>query len=173
MANGKRRKCRTYDGENLQEVNSFSGKAYLLGLTEEENGCYYLLVAGGDVTKKITMVSPEKRKFLMVKDFDGIPHTVVKMHKRTLKAFSRSRSANQLFAYFNQWFSEGDIRNFFYELWIKHHNYHAIKKRRREVHDFNEMKNKGMISKNADSGHIRHITKEMSVREAARNYSSF
>lgn len=116
----------------LLAINSFDGRSFLAGMSEISQGKGYLFVCGGDVTNKIVFRNENlKRKHLMVRDIDGCPTTVIKMNIRNLKAMMRCRCMTQFYGYLQQWLTENDIKNFYYDIWLKHHNYYAIKAQRK------------------------------------------
>lgn len=129
----------------LYSLNSqFSGKTYLAGLCERDGKDGYLFLAGGDVRSRVAFVKPElKAEHLVVRDVDGCPTTAVKVSSRNLKAMLRARSVTEFYGSLGQWLTEGDIKNFFYDIWMRKHNYEAIKEQRREE---NRIRNGGKPS---------------------------
>lgn len=124
------KKMRSEDSP-LLEINSFNGWNYLAGRSEIADGRGWIFIGGGDITNKIVFRTPElKKKHLLVKDIDGCPTTVIKMHIRNLKALQKARCVTAFYGLMSQWLAEVDIKNFFYDLWIKRHNYDAIKAQR-------------------------------------------
>lgn len=119
----------------LYALNSqFSGKTYLAGLCERDGKDGYLFLAGGDVRNKVVFAKPElKEKHLLVRDVDGCPTTVVKTSSNNIKAMLRARSVTEFYGSLGQWLTDGDIKNFFYDIWMRKHNYEAIKEQRREA----------------------------------------
>lgn len=133
------------ENSQLYSLNSqFSGKTYLAGLCERDGKDGYLFLAGGDVRSRVAFVKPElKAEHLVVRDVDGCPTTAVKVSSRNLKAMLRARSVTEFYGSLGQWLTEGDIKNFFYDIWMRKHNYEAIKEQRREE---NRIRNGGKPS---------------------------
>lgn len=153
----------------LLTINQYDGKAFLVGRLEIADERAYFAICGGDRRNEISMVTDEKKSHLVVRDIDGVPHTCIKMYLRNLRSFQWAKSAKAVYGALNQWITDETIKRFFYDVWLKNHNYDAIKGQRREENEKMLALHKGSIVRNTeDESYIKHITGGMSLKEAAK-----
>ena len=118
------------------------------------------------------VVSSQLRK-VKVFNIDGIDYQGISVKARWLEAAAKSGNrVNMLAMYILQNLTEIGFKNIFPDIWIVNHNYHAIKKNRTEFQNFRYKQKRNLLEPLPDS-HILHITKDMSIREAAKSYRNF
>lgn len=150
-------------------VKSAFGQNILEGRTDVEGRHGFLIISGGDVRGRIIgNVKDEKDKVFILREIDGIEHTVLKCRIRYLKYLKKFREAGALMSALTQFLSENDIRTFFYDIWLTAHNENAKRSQRTEFNRYRYEMKRGMLKKDGDSGFIRHITNDMSRAEMAK-----
>lgn len=152
-----------------QEQIVFDARAFFAGRDDWEGSKGYLILHGGDVTSKVVMANPElRKKHLVVRDIDGIPHTCVKTGRGWLKSLIRSKIITQLYSLMTQMLAEADVKEFFYDVWLKHNNYEAGCERRRGIAQNDRLRREGKrIGPTEDGAYIHGITQTRSVRANA------
>ena len=115
------------------------------------------------------MVNENKKANLVLREIDGITNTCIRMHLRNLRSFQWAKSTKAVYGALNQWIADDTIKRFFYDIWLKSHNYDAIKEQRREANEKLRALRKGpIVHKTEDEDYIKHITGGMSMKEAAK-----
>lgn len=143
-------------------MRKFNAKTFFAGLIERKGTKAYLIISGGDVVSKLIGRSPVvKEKLIKVIDIEGIPHTVLQCRPRFARTIQRSKNTGSCYGSLSQFLAENDIKNFFYEIWMKHHNLESIAKRNRE-----KVEGAGK-AKDEDHGYIAHLAGGMTRRDVA------
>lgn len=113
------------------------------------------------MSKLICRSQAVKEKLIKVIDIDGVTHTVLQCRPRFARTIQRSKNTSTCYGYMSQFLAENDIKNFFYEIWMKHHNLESIEKRNRE-----KVECAGK-AKDEDHGYIAHLAGGMTKRDVA------
>ena len=151
-----------------------NGNFFIDSYSIEYNNRYYLIIGTLDkkldeehVKKYINKNQQEKVTNFVV---DGIEYQGINVKSRWLEAVSKAGNrANMLAMYILQLLTEEGFKNLFYDIWLVNHNYHVLKKNRTEFYNFRYKQKRNLLEPLPDS-HICHITKDMSIREAAKSY---
>lgn len=138
---------------------------------------HYLII--GSMNKKLDEEHVKKyineSQLRRVKNFslDDIEYQGIQVKARWLEATSKSKDRiNMLAMYILQLLTEEGFKNLFYDIWLANHNYHAQKQNRTEFQNLRYLQKRNLVKPLPDS-HIRHITQDMSIREAAKSYRNF
>ena len=154
--------------ENM-EHETFDAGAFIRNyvyMPDERHG--YVIIHGGDVVSSIECKTADlKSDHVKVIGVDGVPHTVVCCRPRFAAELQKGGCMQKIHMMISQYLSDSDIKRFFYDLWLAHHNHEAARENRHEFSRHRFLKKRGLLPDQTD-GEIVRLTAGVSSREAAR-----
>lgn len=83
---------------------------------------FYLPICGATQARKLSQLKPNHVGNYELADIDGCPTVCYVLTANAVKSLNHARNFVSFFKILREYLGEGPVKEFFYGLWLKHHN---------------------------------------------------